>query len=143
MDPSEAEATFRTMLIEAGFTFERPDPAVAWRVFKDFVRRPARCAHDGVLFQCGVYDWSGTPLFTLDFVRQFTIDIDDGYDHTEQLHCTFTCPPTKPSSTPRSSLWLEDFANREEFFAAIEALAGFREGVRHAGWTCRLMQHEV
>ena len=144
MDPSEAHATFRKMLDQAGFSFDRPDPALAWKVFKSFVRLPVNCAHDGVLVQCQVYDWSGKELFTLDFFRQFTIDLDDGFDHIEQLHCTFTCPPTVESRKLKMSLWLENFdGHPENFFAAVESCTEFRRGLQHSGWTCRLQQHDV
>jgi hypothetical protein len=142
-EPSEAEATLRNMLDQAGFCFDRPDPAKAWAVFKTFLGKPVNCVHDGVLFQCGVYDWSGTELFTLDFVRQFVIESDE-FDRTEELHLTLTCPPKPDSASLRAKLWMAKFeGNRNDFFAALEGRKEFREGLRHTGWTCKLQQHEV
>jgi hypothetical protein len=144
LDPSEAEPTLRKMLDQAGFSFEHPDPAKAWKVFKAFVRTPVNCVHDGVLFQCGVYDWSGTELFTLDFVRQFVIESEDMFDRTEELHLTLTCPPQPDSASLRAKLWMANFeSNRNHFFAAVESCTEFRRGLGHSGWTCRLQQHEV
>ena len=144
LEPSEAEPTLRKMLDQAGFSFDRPDPANAWTVFKAFVREPVQCIHDGVLFQCGVYNWSGTELFTLDFVRQFVIESDDTFDHTEELHLTLTCPPKADSGKLRARLWMENFErNRTGFFSAVETRKEFQQGLRYTGWTCKLQQHEV
>jgi hypothetical protein len=143
LEPSEAEPTLRQMLDQAGFSFEHPDPSKAWVVFKAFLEKPIHCVHDGVLFQCGVYDWSGTELFTLDFVRQLTIESDE-FDQTDELHLTLTCPPKSDSASLRAKLWMANFdSNRNHFFAAIEARKEFQRGLRHSGWACKLQQHEV
>lgn len=54
---SETLATFARMLTIAGFDKERPDPLLAWRVFKDFAEIPVECAEDGLLFQCGTFSF--------------------------------------------------------------------------------------
>ncbi|MED4224420.1 hypothetical protein [Neobacillus cucumis] len=52
-----------------------------WEIFKDFGRKPVEGIEDKeILFQCGVYDFTGEELFHLDFVRQFTVyDEDEHY----------------------------------------------------------------
>src|SRR5262249_61893702 len=40
----EAAAHLRQMLLDAGFRFDRPDPALAWEVFKRFVAVPVASA---------------------------------------------------------------------------------------------------
>jgi hypothetical protein len=46
-----------------------------------------------VLYQSGVFTFSGREEFLLDFLRQFVATDDDGeYDHIEQLDCEFRFP---------------------------------------------------
>ena len=61
-----------------------------WETFKAFCTEPVEGEEDKeILFQCGVYDFTGEELFHLDFVRQFTIYEEDEYSRMEQLHCEF------------------------------------------------------
>lgn len=76
MKTTEAEPTLQRMMNAAGFDFTVPDPSLAWQVFKKFVENPVECADDGVLFQCGVYEFTGELLFYFDFCRQFAIEVD-------------------------------------------------------------------
>lgn len=145
VEVSEAEPQLRRMLSEAGFSFQKPDPLKAWEVFKAFVREPVDCSHDGVLFECGVYDWTGQgERFYFGFVRQFSIDVDGEYDHMEQLHCKFNCPPLADSNSLVTNLWLETFGDDyDRYFKAVESLPEFRQGLRLSGWECKIEQFEI
>ena len=145
METSVAESRLRQLLLDAGFSFERPDPLKAWEVFKRFVREPVDCADDGVLFECGVYDFMGQgDRFYFSFVRQFSIDVNGEYDHMEQLRCEFSCPPVPQSTEICTNLWLYDYAgNYDQYFKAVESLPQFQHGAIHAGWECTLEQEWV
>lgn len=61
-----------------------------WETFKAFSKETVEGEEDKeILFQCGVYDFTGEELFHFDFVRQFTVYEKDDYSHMEQLHCEF------------------------------------------------------
>src|ERR1700689_1483493 len=94
MKVAEAQARLEELLSKEGFSLDSPDPRIAWAGFKAFVLEPVDCADDGVLFECGVYSWTGQELFYFGFARQFTVDVDRDYDHMEQLHCKFNRPAT-------------------------------------------------
>lgn len=123
---SHALSTLDRMLAEAGFERSRPDPALAWRVFKGFSAVPVAAATDGLLFQCGTYAFSGAPLFEFDFTRQFTQEEDGEQVGMEQLALTLYFAPTDELRALKTNLWSFGFASTAEFFAAVEALPEFR-----------------
>jgi hypothetical protein len=144
MQTSEAEEQLRMMLVAAGFDGQNPEPSVAWETFKSFVREPFDCADDGVLFECGVFNFTGEDLFYLEFVRQFSFDDDAGeYERMEQLHCTFTRLPTAELFTIQKNLWAYEFASLDEYFAAIENLQEFHIAMSQSQWKFELKQGEV
>ncbi|GAA1139371.1 hypothetical protein F4556_006948 [Kitasatospora gansuensis] len=70
----------------------------AWLAFLRFGRQRFDTAvtpgSDGLLFQYGTYAFSGPPMFTVDFTRQFDINDDDGeHCHYVQVHCELRYPP--------------------------------------------------
>jgi hypothetical protein len=122
---SEAESHYRHTLREAGFSEQRPDALLAWRVFREFAEVPVECSEDALLFQSGVYDFTGRDLFHFGFVRQFTFEEDGEYDHMEQLDCSLLFEPDAELQKLETNLWSYDFDSAEKFFAAVEALPGF------------------
>ena len=70
-----------------------------------------------LLFQCGVYDFTGEELFYFDFVRQFTIE-EDGY--MEQLHCEFVFEPIEELRKLETSLPSSSFHSRFSFLTSGE-----------------------
>ena len=144
MQASEAEHKFKTMLDNAGFNAKAPEPLIAWDVFKSFVRQPVDCADDGVLFECGTFNFTGKSLFYLEFVRQFSFDDDAGeYERMEQLHCTFTCEPTDELLKIQKNLWAYDFETLDEYFLAVESLREFQIATSYRTWKFELKQGEV
>jgi hypothetical protein len=122
---SEAESHYRHMLREAGFSEQRPDALLAWRVFKEFAGVPVECSEDALLFQCGVYGFTGRDLFHFGFVRQFTFEEGGEYDHMEQLDCSLLFEADAELQQLETNLWSYDFSSAEEFFSAAEALPEF------------------
>jgi hypothetical protein len=127
---SEAESHYRHMLREGGFSERRPDALLAWRVFKEFAEVPVECSEDALLFQCGVYDFTGRNLFHFGFVRQFTFEEDGEYDHMEQLDCSLLFEPDAELQQLETNLWSYDFSSAGEFFSGVEALPEFSIGLR-------------
>jgi hypothetical protein len=102
-------------------------PALAWEAFKAFGRQVA--SHDGVglLFQLGVFNFTGEPLFYFGPVCQFErLDADGEHDGFEQIHCELSCPPTTGLEGVEASLWSFGFASVEEFFQAVESTPQFK-----------------
>lgn len=126
MLPSEVEAQFRAMLSEAGFDEVQPDPLLAWRAFRRFAATPVECTDDALLFQCGVYDFTGRDLFHFDLVRQFSFNEDGEFDHMEQFHCTFFYEPIPELRGFETNLWTCDCAGTDDFFGRVEALPEFQ-----------------
>ncbi|OMF19720.1 hypothetical protein BK133_29765 [Paenibacillus sp. FSL H8-0548] len=97
-----------------------------WNTFKTFAKVEVECAESSLLFQCGVYNFTGTELFYFDFVRQFTIEEEGEYSHMEQLHCEYTFPPVDELRSLKKSLWSYDTDdNLALFFTTVESLKEF------------------
>ncbi|MEY2196975.1 hypothetical protein AB7942_30390 [Neobacillus sp. BF23-41] len=98
-----------------------------WEAFKIFSKEPVEGEEEReILFQCGVYDFTGEELFHYDFVRQFSIFEDDEYSHMEQLHCEFLFKPTDELRKLEVEEWSMDYANIDDFFNHIENLQEFK-----------------
>lgn len=129
LDTSGTLARFEELLFRAGFDRDRPDPMIAWRAFKDFARMAVQCSHDALLFQTGVYAFTGPRTFQLDFTRQFELSDGDEYAGMEQLHCTFHYPPAADLAALETHLWSTDCATLDEFFERVEGLPEFRSSM--------------
>jgi len=144
MQTFEAEQRFKRMLDKAGFDTHDPKSLLVWETFKSFVQEPVDCADDGVLFECGVFNFTGESLFYLEFVRQFSIDDEDGeYERMEQLHCPFTCLPNDELLIIKKNLWAYDFNSLDEYFVAIENLREFQIVILQSNWKFEVKQGEV
>src|SRR5687768_9571454 len=93
--PWGSPEVFRTLLRQAGLTVESLTAASAWSVFGSFSRIefdvPLEPDSDGLLYQFGIYDFSGEPRFHLDLTRQFGLPDSDEY---LQFHCDLQYLPT-------------------------------------------------
>src|SRR5262245_16190206 len=89
-----AEAQLRDLLRDRALDVKaRPMAEPVWIVFKEFAEQRSDATGpeaDGILYQSGVFDFSGRDEFYLDLVRQFEI-VDSAGEHQryEQLHCEF------------------------------------------------------
>src|SRR5262245_25733330 len=82
MRVDEYETALRCHLLDAGFDFDRPDPTLAWEVFKNFAAEPVEC-HDSYLF------WEAADGY-FDFVREFEHSTERDAVWYEQLTIHFT-----------------------------------------------------
>ena len=120
-----AERRFRDMLAEASFDEARPDPRLAWRVFRRFGAVPVECAEDGLMFQCGVYGSTGRESFHFDFLRHLGWD-EGGVRRIAHLHCRFHYEPDAGLREMDTMRWSFGFARLDGFFAGVERLPEFR-----------------
>jgi hypothetical protein len=131
---SAAEARLRHRLIESGVDPDNPTFLATWKVFTQFAREAVNTASDGLLFESGIYRFTGSERFTVHFTRQFEVLYDDGdHDHFEQLRCEFLYEPTEelralgslilwcfPSEGESIADWCEEAEHTVEFEWARE-----------------------
>jgi hypothetical protein len=138
MTVDDAADRFRQLLLDAGFDFGRPNPALAWEVFKRFAGEPVESAGgrecEELWFEASDGDpVNGFPGF-FDFVRQFLQDTERGAEYHEQITAHFTCAPGVELGL-RGTLLAADLADLPAFFRAVEGSASFRAGQAFAGWS--------
>ncbi|HEY8911668.1 MAG TPA: hypothetical protein VIM51_15590 [Desulfosporosinus sp.] len=123
----EAIGYLEKMLKRAGYNFSNPNPRLAWDVFKEFFSKTeVRCTEDTLFFECGVFGFTGEDLFYLEFVRQFSLNDDEGeYDHREQLQFTIFFKPCEELEKLKMNKWSFDFNSFDEYFEYIESLESF------------------
>ncbi|WP_146745350.1 hypothetical protein [Dyella jiangningensis] len=117
--------------------------ASVWEAFKSYGREVFHVDGIGLLFQVGVFHFSGPRQFYFDPVVQFArLDEDGEHDHFEQLHCELTCAPTEALERTKAVLWSFDFSTADAFFAAVESLPEFRTAIQANGYALQVM-HEI
>ena len=126
MKVKEALPKLNEMLKEASVDLKHPNPQKSWEIFKEFARLPVDCASNGLLFECGVYDFTGKRMFYFEFVRQFTVEKRGDFDHMEQLNIEFQFVPTSEIQDLKTHKWSFDFNSPDEFFRFVESLKEFR-----------------
>ncbi|PFP22723.1 hypothetical protein COJ96_25145 [Bacillus sp. AFS073361] len=115
-----------------------------WETFKNFCKEPVEGEEDKeILFQCGVYDFTGEELFHFDFVRQFTIYEEDEYSQMEQLHCEFLFKPTFELRKLEVEEWSMDYDDIDDFLTHIENLQEFKIPLNLKPIILEIYQEEV
>jgi hypothetical protein len=134
----------RELLARHGVSDTPASAVSAWAAFKDYGREVFGPESVGLLFQVGVYDFTGQPLFYFDPVCQFEQTDDEGeHDHYEQLHCELTCPPNEILGNTSASLWSFDYPTADAFFAAVEAMPEFQVAVQQTGYAVAVTHEDV
>lgn len=72
----DAQGRLVGLLREAGLEPGHLEPRPAWTVFGRFMELPVQAEEDALLFQYGMYSFSGPQRFLVSFCRQFDIDRD-------------------------------------------------------------------
>lgn len=120
------------------------DNKKVWEIFKEFCQEPVEGEEDKeILFQCGVYDFTGEEMFHFDFVRQFTVHEEDEYSHMEQLHCELLFKPTDELRELEVSEWSMDYEDINDFFNYIENLQEFKIPMSLKSLKSEIFQEEV
>ena len=122
--PWGSPKVFRTLVRRAGLTVESLTAASAWSVFGSFssieFKVPREPDSDGLLYQFGIYDFSGEPRFHFDLTRQFGLRDSDEY---LQFHCDLQYLPTPRIEAlgSHSEWWFRgDGSQLPEWVAAVE-----------------------
>jgi hypothetical protein len=115
-----------------------------WESFKDFCIEPVEGEEDKeILFQCGVYDFTGEELFHFDFVRQFTVYEEDEYSHMELLHREFLFKITNDLRRLEIAEWSMDYDEIDDFLNHIETLQEFNIPLNIKPIRIEIYQEEV
>ncbi|WP_226469615.1 hypothetical protein [Luteimonas panaciterrae] len=123
----ESEAERLASIMQDHGVGESASGMAAWSAFKAYGHEVFGSRGVGLLFQAGTYEFSGSPRFYFNPVCQFEMPAaDGGYDHFEQLLCELTCPPSEELKGIDITLWSFDYPSADAFFAAVEAMPGFR-----------------
>ena len=138
-----AEARLNKLLIREGMDIACPNPFMALKAFRAFAKETVDCAEDLFMFQCGVFSLSGEKLFHLVFVRQFTIEEEEGYDQLSQLYIEFTCKPNESLTALSTILWAEESTSMELYFERIENSTEFSTAMVESTWDCKVHQEAV
>jgi hypothetical protein len=116
-----------------------------WETFKAFCKELVE-GEEGkeILFQCGVYDFTGEELFYFDFVRQFTVYEEDEYSHMEQLHCEFVFNPSiELRKLEESEFYFEENGDIDDYFKDIEKLQAFNIPLKLKPKKLEIYQEEI
>ncbi len=118
------------------------DVARVWEVFKSFAKEQVIDEEEtAILFQCGVYDFTGEELFYYDFVRQFTNGEDEPM---EQLHCEFVFKPTNELKKLKTTEWYFDTdGDINDFFTNIGNLEEFKIPLKSTPIQLSIYQEEI
>jgi hypothetical protein len=126
MTTDDYATAMRRGLCEAGFDFDRPDPAVAWAVFKRFATAAVEC-HDSYLFWEAAHDY-------FDFVREFRHYNENGGVWHEQLTIHFTCSAPDSLGVQPVTVFSRDYPDYEAYFNAVETRPEFAKGLGFGRW---------
>jgi len=144
INANEAKEVLINILHECSFNFDSPNPKLAWEIFKKFFNTKIHCADDALLFQCGVYHFTGEDLFHFEFVRQFVFEQDGEYDHMEQLRLTLYFKPNTELKELETNLWSYDCNSVDEFFSKVENMNSFKVPIeKYVSFKCEIEQDEV
>lgn len=117
--------------------------ASVWEAFKSYGREVFHADGVGLLFQVGVFTFSGPRHFYFDSVVQFErLDEEGEHERFEQLHCELTCAPTEATDGTQAELWSFDYSTADAFFAAVESLPEFHAATQATGYALQVM-HEI
>lgn len=118
---SDGLPELQVILKEAGFNPKEPDLKTAWSAFKKFNELRFDCADDSLLFETGIYNFTGEELFYLSMVRQFTLEVDGEFDYMEQIHLELAYQPDERLEGLGERLWTYEFDDDASvFMEAVE-----------------------
>jgi hypothetical protein len=138
------EQRLRSILAERGAVGPAVKPAVAWEAFKQLGHEVFGTTGVGILFQAGVFTFSGAPRYYFDPVIQSECIDDEGeHDHFEQTHCELTCSPNEQLKQAGVTLWSFQFNTAEAYFSAVEAMPEFKVAMSQPEYQLNVSHEEV
>ncbi len=130
----DAADQLRQQLLDAGFDPARPEPVLAWEVFKRFATEPVEAETTELWFEAGDGDPAKDAPAYFDFVRMFVHYPEDGAEWGEQITAHFTGSPGVRLGLG-GSVHAADVTDLSSWFRAVEALPSFKAGLAFAGWS--------
>lgn len=130
MTVDEFEESMRRKLVDVGFDFDAPNPALAWAVFKSVSAMPVEC-EDSYLF------WEAADDY-FDFVREFRHNTENGAVWHEQLTVHFACAPPHSLEVQPVKMFSKDLPNYDTFFKQVEERPEFMKGLAFGRWSAEL-----
>ncbi len=129
----------KRMLTEAEFSFDNPDPMLAWEVFKTFAREPLSLNDDRISFRAGREGLPPRYKFGLAFRRAFWPEGKGGRVR-DFLALAFECDMPRRFTLKKVPVILRvsDFASLDDFFEAVEHSYDFRLVATLSPWACEL-----
>jgi len=126
------------MLLDSGFDFAHPDPALAWEVFKRFASVPVDSggeqACEELWLEAGDGNLAkGWPGY-FDFVRFFNQYTEEGAVWHEMVTMHFSSAPSAPPGL-RGSVHATDLNNLPTFFNAVESSKLFQMARAYSAWS--------
>jgi hypothetical protein len=131
----EAADRLRQLLTADGFDAARPDPGVAWAVFKRFAAEPVDVQTTELWFEASDGDPARQFPAYFDFVRMFLHYPDDGAEWREQITAHFTAPPAVRLGLRQETVHAADVTDLAAWFASVEASPAFRAGMGFREWS--------
>lgn len=126
METKEAKELLEGILQKNNFNEANIDCNVAWNSFKEFSKQQFNVMDDALLWEAGIYDFTGEDLFYYSMSRQFSIEPTGDSEGIEQLHFVIYFKPNEELKKLHNTIWTYDFNdNFEKFFQTIESKESF------------------
>lgn len=121
MNTNDSERLLKEKLLAKGFNKDNMDLELAVSIFKEFFNTKFKCEDDAILWETGTFSFTGEKLFSCSLVRQFDFEIDDEYDHMEQLHLIIYYEPNEELNNLGKTIWTYDYdEDIDKFFEAVK-----------------------
>jgi hypothetical protein len=136
---AEAAGRLRQSLSEAEIAVSDASPTAVLNVFRAFGNELVACTSEMILFEWGIFPFSGKPTIHVSLVRQLRTEEPDELDpELWQVHCELLDEPTEAfRELGGSHFWSDPFASGSshraeglrDFFAEVAASPGFVEAL--------------
>lgn len=124
---AQSKELLERALKSVGFDAANPDPYAIWTAYQTFASIPFDCASDDLLWQAGLFAFTGQPMYHWDITRQFIFETDGEQDPMTQLNLTLLFLPDTRFDGLRDTLWSIDVpGDSAAFFAAVAQRPAFR-----------------
>lgn len=126
METAEAKELLEIILQKNNFNKTNIDCNAAWNSFKEFSKQQFNVANDALLWEVGIYDFTGKDLFYYSMCRQFSIEPSGDNEGIEQLRFVIYFKPNAELKKLHNTIWTYDFNGEfEKLFQAIESKESF------------------
>ena len=119
-DINDSKNILEMILEQKGFSKDKPDVEKAVSAFMEFSNYKFECETDEMLWETGVFNFTGEKLYYFSLVRQFQLE---GEDEFWQLHLNLMYDKKPNVLNPYKCLW----ESEGEFFEKILKSKAYRE----------------